>query len=73
MVDLWRDFPSGPNPPDEVNVVIELTRGSRNKYEYDASLGVFKLDRVLYTYYPSDYGFIPVLWMMMVIPLTLYY
>ncbi len=59
MVDLWRDFPSGPNPPDEVNIVIELTRGSRNKYEYDARRGVFILDRVLYTYYPCDYGFIP--------------
>ena len=49
MADLWRDFPSGPNPPEEVNVVIELTRGSRNKYEYDASHGVFRLNRVLYT------------------------
>ncbi len=59
MVDLWRDFPSGPNPPDEVHVVIELTRGSRNKYEYDARGGVFRLNRVLYTYFPCDYGFIP--------------
>jgi len=59
MVDLWRDFPSGPKPPEEVHVVIELTRGSRNKYEYDARSGVFKLNRVLYTYFPCDYGFIP--------------
>jgi hypothetical protein len=59
MVDLWRGFASGPNPPDEVYVVIELTRGSRNKYEYDARNGVFRLDRVLYTYFPCDYGFIP--------------
>lgn len=59
MVDLWRDFTSGPNPPDEVHVVIELTRGSRNKYEYDARSGVFRLNRVLYTYFPCDYGFIP--------------
>ena len=59
MVDLWRDFPPGPNPPDEVHVVIELTRGSRNKYEYDARSGVFRLNRVLYTYFPCDYGFIP--------------
>ena len=59
MVDLWRDFPPGPNPPDEVHVVIELTRGSRNKYEYDARGGVFRLNRVLYTYFPCDYGFIP--------------
>jgi len=59
MVDLWRDFSTGPNPPHEVYVVIELTRGSRNKYEYDARQGVFRLDRVLYTYFPCDYGFIP--------------
>jgi inorganic pyrophosphatase len=59
MVDYWRGFPSGPNPPSEVFVVIEMTRGSRNKYEYDARKGVFLLDRVLYTYFPCDYGFIP--------------
>jgi inorganic pyrophosphatase len=59
MVDLWREFPPGPNPPNEVYVVIEMTRGSRNKYEYDARRGVFRLDRVLYTYFPCDYGFIP--------------
>lgn len=59
MVDLWRDFPVGPDPPDEVYVIIEMTQGSRNKYEYDARRGVFRLDRVLYTYFPCDYGFIP--------------
>ena len=59
MVDLWRNFPPGPDPPNEVHVVIELTRGSRNKYEYDARSGVFRLNRVLYTYFPCDYGFIP--------------
>ncbi|MGD2201043.1 MAG: inorganic diphosphatase [Candidatus Bathyarchaeota archaeon] len=59
MANLWRGFSSGPNPPDEVYVVIELTRGSRNKYEYDVRQGVFRLNRVLYTYFPCDYGFIP--------------
>ena len=59
MVDLWRGFPAGPSPPDQVYVVIEMTRGSRNKYEYDARRGVFRLNRVLYTYFPCDYGFIP--------------
>jgi inorganic pyrophosphatase len=59
MVDLWRGFPAGPAPPDQVYVVIEMTRGSRNKYEYDARRGVFRLNRVLYTYFPCDYGFIP--------------
>ena len=59
IVDYWRGLPSGPNPPWEIYVVIEMTRGSRNKYEYDPEKGVFKLDRVLYTYFPCDYGFIP--------------
>ena len=59
IVDYWRGLPSGPNPPWEIYVVIEMTKGSRNKYEYDPEKGVFKLDRVLYTYFPCDYGFIP--------------
>ena len=59
MVDLWHDFPAGPDPPRQVYVVTEMTRGSRNKYEYDARRGVFRLNRVLYTYFPCDYGFIP--------------
>ncbi len=59
MVNYWREFPSGPNTPDEIYVVTEIQRHSRNKYEYDARMGVFKLNRVLYTYYPADYGFIP--------------
>ena len=59
MPNLWREFPSGPDPPDQIFVVTEIQRNSRNKYEYDARMGVFKLNRVLYTYYPCDYGFIP--------------
>jgi inorganic pyrophosphatase len=59
MVNYWRDFDSGPNAPDEIYVVTEIQRNTRNKYEYDARMGVFKLNRVLYTYYPADYGFIP--------------
>jgi inorganic pyrophosphatase len=59
MFNYWSDFPSGPDSPREVYVVTEITRGSRNKYEYDARKGIFKLNRVLYTYFPCDYGFIP--------------
>jgi inorganic pyrophosphatase len=47
---------------DEViEVLIEIPRGSRNKYEYDKARGVIRLDRVLYSsvHYPADYGFIP--------------
>lgn len=47
--------------PDWVEAVIEIPRGSRNKYEFDHSRGIFRLDRVLYSsvHYPTDYGFIP--------------
>lgn len=57
----WHDIPAGPNPPDELNVVIEIPRGSRNKYELDKDTGLFRLDRLLYSavHYPGDYGFIP--------------
>ena len=44
-----------------VEVLIEIPRGSRNKYEYDKERHLFKLDRVLYSsvHYPTDYGYIP--------------
>jgi len=43
-----------------VEAVIEIPRGSRNKYEYDHERGIYRLDRVLYSsvHYPTDYGFI---------------
>jgi inorganic pyrophosphatase len=42
-------------------VVIEIPKGSKNKYELDKETGLLRLDRVLYSavHYPSDYGFIP--------------
>jgi inorganic pyrophosphatase len=57
----WHDVPTGPNPPDEVTAVIEIPTNERNKYELDKKLGVFRLDRVLYSavHYPGDYGFLP--------------
>lgn len=60
MVDFYR-LPIGAKAPDVVHVVVEIPKGSRNKIEFDAKLGVFKMDRVLYssTHYPGDYGFIP--------------
>lgn len=43
-----------------VEAMIEIPRGSRNKYEYDHERGILRLDRVLYSsvHYPTDYGFI---------------
>ena len=45
----------------EIEVFIEIPRGSRNKYEYDETRGIMRLDRVLYSsvHYPADYGFVP--------------
>ena len=57
----WHDFPVGAHPPEKVTAVIEIPRGSRNKYELDKVSGQFRLDRVLFSavHYPGDYGFIP--------------
>jgi inorganic pyrophosphatase len=46
--------------PDLIEVIVEIPRGSRNKYELDKERGVMRLDRVLYSsvHYPTDYGFI---------------
>src|ERR1700733_2925919 len=57
----WEKVPLESKAPETVNVIIEIPKGSQNKYEFDEELGVFKLDRVLYSpfHYPLDYGFIP--------------
>ncbi|HWF45539.1 MAG TPA: inorganic diphosphatase [Bryobacteraceae bacterium] len=55
------DLDPGPDTPEVVRAIIEIPKGSANKYEYDGKLGVFRLDRALYSpmHYPGDYGFIP--------------
>lgn len=60
-VNLWHDLSAGNNVPNEVNVVIEIPKGTRNKYELSKEHGMLMLDRVLYSsiHYPGDYGFIP--------------
>jgi inorganic pyrophosphatase len=47
--------------PVDVDVIVEIPKGSRNKYEYDHALDRIRLDRMLFTAtgYPSDYGFVP--------------
>lgn len=51
----------GPDTPQIVRMIVEIPKNSRNKYEYDKELGIFRLDRFLYSpmHYPGDYGFIP--------------
>jgi len=55
------DIPIGPEAPRVFNTIIEIPKGSTNKYEIDKKAGVIKLDRVLYSplFYPVDYGYIP--------------
>lgn len=55
------DVPIGKNAPEIINTVIEIPKGSTNKYEVDPETGMLRLDRVLYSplFYPFDYGFIP--------------
>jgi len=57
----YTEIPIGEHAPDVFSVVVEIPKGSANKYEYDADLRVFKLDRTLYSpmHYPGDYGFVP--------------
>jgi inorganic pyrophosphatase len=57
----YLSLPTGDGAPNEVNAVIEIPRGTTNKYEYDKQLHVFRLDRNLHSpvHYPGDYGFIP--------------
>jgi len=54
-------IPLGKNAPEKVNVLIEIPKGSSNKYEMDKETGLIKLDRVFFspTHCPLDYGFLP--------------
>lgn len=55
------NVPIGPNAPYTFNTVVEIPKGSTNKYEVDSTTGVIRLDRVLFSplFYPFDYGYIP--------------
>ncbi len=55
------DIKIGEDSPEVINVVVEIPKGSHNKYEFDDKTGIFRLDRILYPplFYPADYGFIP--------------
>ncbi len=57
----WHEVSTGRNPPEFINAIVEIPRGSRAKYEIDKESGLIKLDRVIYAsmYYPHNYGFIP--------------
>ena len=60
-MNLWHDVPLGNEAPVVINVIIEIPKGSNNKYEIDKETGLIKLDRANYSSaaYPFDYGFAP--------------
>lgn len=53
-------IPIGPKAPQEVRTIIEVPKGSSNKYRYNSPLHVFRYERTLYSplFYPYDYGWI---------------
>jgi inorganic pyrophosphatase len=53
-------IPIGKNAPFEVNTLIEVPKGSTNKYKFEGASDIFRYDRTLYSplYYPYDYGWI---------------
>jgi inorganic pyrophosphatase len=57
----WHGAGYGEKAPATVNALIEISQGSRCKYEIDKKTGLLKLDRVIYSsfHYPVNYGFIP--------------
>ncbi|HUC81554.1 MAG TPA: inorganic diphosphatase [Flavisolibacter sp.] len=57
----WHGVSHGENAPQQVKALIEISQGSRTKYEIDKETGLLKLDRVIYSsfHYPVNYGFIP--------------
>ena len=63
-MNLWHDIAPARVRPEDFFAVIEIEKGSKNKYEMDKETGALRLDRILYTstHYPANYGFIPRTW-----------
>jgi len=62
MSHPWHDLPNNPDTAAEsFNVVIEIPKGSKVKYELDKPTGLLRVDRILYSsvIYPANYGFLP--------------
>ena len=60
-MNIWHDIESNRIHPEEFIAVVEISKGSKQKYEMDKKTGLLRLDRILYTstHYPANYGFIP--------------
>lgn len=63
-MNLWKQIPVGDNPPELLNMVIEVTSGSRDKFEYKSEWEAFVLDRIIPSsvVFPVEYGFVPQTW-----------
>ncbi|MGN1096163.1 MAG: inorganic diphosphatase [Eubacteriales bacterium] len=61
MSNIWHDIDKKRIKPEDFMAVVEITKGSKKKYELDKETGMIRLDRILYTstHYPANYGFIP--------------
>ena len=61
MANIWHDISSDRITPEDFICVIEISKGSKKKYELDKETGYIILDRILHTstHYPANYGFIP--------------
>ena len=60
-MSIWHDIREDRIFPTDFIAVIEISKGSKKKYELDKETGLIILDRILYTstHYPANYGFIP--------------
>lgn len=61
MSNIWHDVSPKRIHPEDFISVVEISKGSKQKYELDKETGFIILDRILYTstHYPANYGFIP--------------
>ena len=61
MSNIWHNISPKRITPEDFICVIEISKGSKKKYELDKETGLIILDRILYTstHYPANYGFIP--------------
>lgn len=60
-MNIWHDIAPSRVKPEDFWAVIEIEKGSKNKYELDKETGMLRLDRILYTstHYPANYGSSP--------------
>ena len=61
MFHPWHDLKLGDHIEAEFAAIVEIPKGSKNKYELDKETGLLRLDRVLHSavHYPANYGFLP--------------